>query len=524
MDQTNAQNDRHDYLLLSFLSAAISTCALIFYFRQDALLLYGDAVAHINIARRVFDSRTPGIFQLGTVWLPLPHLLDIPFVVNDWLWRTGVGAALPSMLAYIAGTLGIFRLVRGRASRATAWIAALIYALNPNLIYMQSTAMTESLYLAFFIWAVVYFSAFTLTLQTEPASARKSLEKCAMSVAAAMLVRYDGWFLAAVMTVVAVAILWRAGESVRPLRKSLARFMVLTGAVAVLWLAYNYADYGNALEFATGPYSAHAIQQRTATASMRTYPGEDNPRDAVLYFVKLSRANLAQGRLDYFLFTAAFLALVGMIYFSRRYGPWVLLWAPLPFYAMSIAWGSVPIYFPDWYPFSYYNVRYGLQMLPAIAVFAALGCEFLRNFVRLRWIAGAAAALVFISYVPVWQARPICLREARVNGAARMEFERQLGADLKKLPPTATLLMDCGAHSGAVQAAGIHFSRIIRETNSPEWDAALSNPAQSADYMIAIPGDEVWLAARRNRAELRPILRVWNRGASEAIIYHSLRR
>ena len=46
-------------------------------------MLYGDAVAHINIARRVFDSRTPGLLQLGTVWLPLPHLLMIPFLISD---------------------------------------------------------------------------------------------------------------------------------------------------------------------------------------------------------------------------------------------------------------------------------------------------------------------------------------------------------------------------------------------------------------------------------------------------------
>ncbi|MGB9120635.1 MAG: hypothetical protein WCE73_08445, partial [Candidatus Angelobacter sp.] len=139
---------RRDYLLLTAISAALSVGALIFYYHQGAILLYGDAVAHIHIARRVFDSRTPGLFQLGTVWLPLPHLLDIPFIVNDRLWQTGLGASIPSMIAYISGVLGVFRLVSGLASRSAAWIAALIYALNPNLLYMQSTAMGESLYLA----------------------------------------------------------------------------------------------------------------------------------------------------------------------------------------------------------------------------------------------------------------------------------------------------------------------------------------------------------------------------------------
>ena len=30
-------------------------------------LWYGDAQAHVNIARRVMDSRTPGVYQMGTV-------------------------------------------------------------------------------------------------------------------------------------------------------------------------------------------------------------------------------------------------------------------------------------------------------------------------------------------------------------------------------------------------------------------------------------------------------------------------
>ena len=76
--------------------------------------------------------------QLGTVWLPLPHLLSIPFIVNDWMWRSGVGGSIASMLAYVSAVAGVFRLVRGRASRFAAWLAAgHCWRLNPNLLYMQ---------------------------------------------------------------------------------------------------------------------------------------------------------------------------------------------------------------------------------------------------------------------------------------------------------------------------------------------------------------------------------------------------
>src|ERR1700753_1930048 len=103
---------RRDLLLLTRLAAVISFGALTFYFHQGAILLYGDAAAHINIARRVFDSRTPGLLQLGTVWLPLPHLLMIPFIFSDWLWQTGMGGSIPSLVAYIFAVVGVFRLTR----------------------------------------------------------------------------------------------------------------------------------------------------------------------------------------------------------------------------------------------------------------------------------------------------------------------------------------------------------------------------------------------------------------------------
>jgi len=71
--------------ILAWLTAWVSIFSFLFYLRRGDALLYGDAVAHINIARRVFDSRTPGLLQLGTVWLPLPHLLMIPFLFSNWM-------------------------------------------------------------------------------------------------------------------------------------------------------------------------------------------------------------------------------------------------------------------------------------------------------------------------------------------------------------------------------------------------------------------------------------------------------
>ena len=514
---------RRDYLLLTGLAAAISVGALIFYYHQGVILLYGDAVAHINIARRVFDSRTPGLVQLGTVWLPLPHVLDIPFIVNDRMWQTGLGASIPSMLAYIAGALGVFRLVRGLASRATAWIAAVVFALNPNLIYIEATAMTESLYLALFIWAVVFFAEFAQAAAEDPELARRALEKCGLAVAGAMLVRYDGWFLAAVIAAGATFVVWRAGAAARPLRRGLVNFVLLSAATGGLFLAYNHAAYGNALEFANGPYSPQAIQARSKTPTMPSYPGEHSARGAALQFLKISRLNLGEGKAEFLLFTIALIALLATLYFAPRYLPWIVLWTPVPFYVLCIAWGSVPIYQPEWWPFSYYNVRYGLQLLPAVAAFFALGYEFAAKFVSPRMPAIAASALIIVSYLSVWNKTPICLREAQANGRDRLQMEEALAGELKQLPASATFMMDCGPHPGAIQMAGIPFRRVLRESNHPDWTIGLAHPAQAADYLIAFPGDDVSRAVRLFPQGLRPVATVGTPRQPGAIIYRTMR-
>ncbi len=51
-------------MLVVWLAALVSLASFFYCLRHGTVLLYGDAVAHINIARRVFDSRTPGLQQM----------------------------------------------------------------------------------------------------------------------------------------------------------------------------------------------------------------------------------------------------------------------------------------------------------------------------------------------------------------------------------------------------------------------------------------------------------------------------
>ena len=81
-----------------------STCT------KGLTLSHYDAKGHLVVARRVIDSLTPGWQQIGAVWLPLPHVLNLLPVQVDVLYRTGasgiaISIASIALLVYCATRL-----------------------------------------------------------------------------------------------------------------------------------------------------------------------------------------------------------------------------------------------------------------------------------------------------------------------------------------------------------------------------------------------------------------------------------
>lgn len=554
MDREGQNTSGHgEMMLVVAVASLLSLSAFSYFFSRGDILLYGDAVAHLNIARRITDARSAGWDQIGTVWLPLPHLLVAPFVAFNGLWHSGVGGSIPSMVAYVLGVAGIFRLVRGRASAAAAALSAMIYALNPSLLYLQATAMTESVFLCAFVWAVAYFDEFLRALHgdsIEDAStlpAWRAIERCGMCLAAAVFTRYDGWLYAFVigLCAVAAAVRWYglhpSEREAGRLARSMAAFLLLLALCPVLWLAHNYKVTGHPLDWLNGPYSAKAIEQRSTPRGDPPYPGKGHTVVAAQYFLKAARMNTGEGTRENWLILLAAAGVVVAVFQLGRFAPMLLLWMPLPFYAFSVAYGSVPIFVPEWWPFSYYNVRYGLELLPAIAVFAVL-LPWMVSRVRLRhagtvaYLAVAVAALLAYSSSAQcfskrsqdreWGRRwmiPVCYREAWANGRSRLQLERQLGSTLAQLPSNVTVLMYTGDCAGAIQQAGIPFTRVISESTFIAWDAALSAPSATADYIVTVSGDPVDKAVRVNPRGLDKLSIMHVLNGPEVTLYRSLR-
>jgi hypothetical protein len=518
--RTESEAIGRETVFVAWSALALGLVALAYCSRHGTLLLYGDAVAHLHIARRVFDSITPGYRQLGSVWLPLPHILLLPFVWNMAWWRSGLAGACVSIPSYVLGCAGIYRLARIWLDRPAALVVVAFYGLNPGLLYMATTAMTEPLFLAEMIWAVVLIVLFERTLESG------LLIGAGLVLVCAVFTRYDGWiYAAAAWLFVTVPMLWDRRRRQGKPAGAWVFFTAMLIAAPALWLAYNAKQFGDPLDFLRGPYSARAIEARTTPPGSPPRPGFHNLRDAALYFLKaaqLGAAPLFWGRVLCWFSGLGTLAIV-WVFRARQIWPVLLLWLPLPFYAYSVAYGSVPIFIPIWRPYSWYNTRYGMELLPAFALFAGclLPLLFQRKPKLRRYAVLLSLVLVVANSVVLLRGRPLVFQEAVANARSRVAFETALGKALSNLPPQGLILMHVSNDVGAVQQAGIPLHRIVNEGDYLTWQHALEDPAHAVLAVVALDGDPVAQAVERHPQGLELVNVVCSSGEPCARIYRS---
>lgn len=498
---------------------ALSVCTL-----RGYTLLYGDAVAHLGIARAILDTNTPGLGQLGGVWLPLPHLLMLPFIGKMEWWQDGMAGAWPSLVCYILAVMGMFRLARRLMPPRWALVAAALFAMNANLLYLATTAMTEPLFLAEFVWIALVLlefleatgiSARGAVARTKPPTppqtrkpsemvhpdslltfARERLVLLGMLVLAATMTRYDGWVLGAAVWCVVSWRMWKIPQARAALMPGFVAFTLLAVAGPLCWFGYNHVYGHDWLDFMRGPYSAKEIDRKTSPPGAHKYWGWHNPVWSLMLYARTAQVDAAAWETGWLLAAAALWGTWRALKDGAR-RVWLLLWLPLPFYVYSISYGSVPIFIPQLYPHSYYNSRYGMEMLPALALFGASALWALTaklgkgQALAARLGPPVALMLVVVNAIVMIHATPLVLKEAMVNSQGRLAYEEPLARQLATFPRGATILMENSDHVGALQKAGIPLRQTIGPSDYYRWREGLAAPAETAGYVVAAAGDPV---------------------------------
>jgi hypothetical protein len=513
-------------------SAAVSLAAIAWSWRHDALLNYGDAIAHLHIARRFIDCRFHSIAELGSVWLPLPHLLMLPFVqVYAW-WANGIAGTIPSALAYLAACVGIYRLARRWLEPAAAALTLAFFALNPNLLYLQTTAMTEPLFVCEMIWIALLLVQWRTRLTTDPKQddrerAGRLLGWITAVLVAAIYTRYDGWVIAFIAWTGVTVALGRSGRLRSP------RFWMASAVLAAApaaWFAYSAVSFGDWLDFARGPYSAQAIELRTAHGSGVLHPGWHNPWVALEFFLKVSALDAAMW--SGLLLALSVLGTAGACVALRRKAfAWaLLLWIPVPFYAYAVAFGSVPIFIPVWWPHSWYNTRYGLELLPALALGLGFVAQFFLGAVREfkpRWTPLATIAPAALIAWNAWALigdRPLVYVEGTKNIAARLPYDENIPHEMRRLVaehPGGAVLMNTSVYPELVAFTGIPLRQTINESDQYIYRDALAAPAASAAIVLAFDGDEIDRAVKAHPEGLTEVARYTASGEPSGTLYVS---
>ena len=446
--------------------------------REGWTLYYGDAEAHLNIARRIIDSRTPGYGQIGTVWLPLLHLFLLPLVARDELWRSGLAGAIPPAICFVLGVTFLFAAVRRVfQSSAAGGVAAALYALNPNALYLASTPMTEAVFFAT-LAALLYF-----TVRFRETQSIGNVVGAGIAAFASTLTRYEGWFLIPFVT----AYFLFTGR-----RRFRSPFVF--GAIAslgpLLWLAYNGWVFNNALEFYNGPSSPKAIQGGLP------YPGRGDWRVALIYFGWAVRT--CAGAPLFFIGAAGAVAAL----WKRAFWPLLLLALPGIFYVWSIhSSDATPIHLPFLPPYSFYNSRYGMVLLPLLAfcgaALVALAPRY-RAIISLVVILLASATWLMNPRPEAW----ITWKESETNSVARRAWTKEAAGYLAaRYHPGDGVFTSFGDYTGVFREAGIPLRDTLTGDNGPHSQAAMLRPDLFLweQWALVMGGDPVQTAVNRAR-------------------------
>jgi Dolichyl-phosphate-mannose-protein mannosyltransferase len=453
------------------LTALVSVAAIWFFYRDGSLMNYGDAESHLNIARRVIDSKTPGYDELGTTWLPLPHILMLPFVRDHRLWKTGLAGSIPSAACFVIAAMFLFAATRRIFDNmSSAALATGLFVLNPNVLFLQSTAMTEPVFFAC-LFGLLYFSV--LFGQTQSAAAVAGAGFFALL---GTLTRYEGWFL------LPFAAIYFGIAAKQHRIRTVILFSAVAGIGPLLWMGYNRFLFESPLAFFNGEFSAKAIQ------GGHDYPGKNDWLLALQYF--RTAAQLATGTPLFWISLAGVAACV--LQFRRAAWPVILLALPPIFYIWSMHSSDTPIFVPTLFPNSWYNTRYGLALLPL----AALGGGALAGLMpqRIRFLVAFA---ILLAGAGQWALFPrpaswVCWREAQVNSNARLAWTQEAAEYLAAhYKPGEGILTSSGDLMGIYRRLGIPLRRTVTIDNGPQYEATLRRPDLflGESWVVAFAGD-----------------------------------
>ncbi len=463
--------------LIVYLLVGISVAGFLFYYFNGLGLAYNDARSHLDIGRRVVEGLKPGLAQLGSVWLPLPHLLMVPTIWNDFMWHSGLSGAIVSMISFVTTGVLIYKfLEKTGAGIFGRFVGVLIFVANINILYLQSTAMTELLLLA-----VMTAGVYELMLWHKEGQVL-NLIKSAFWIMMSTLVRYDGWFLFVFASALVVFNVWKKHNFkinfavINKIEGTYIFFATLASLGIFLWFLWNQLIFKDALYFAFGPYSAHSQQDQLNAAGILDTKGNIVLSVKHYLYALVYNSNL-------FISVLAFLGAIYLWIDKRVSGGIKLaslaLTAPLIFNIIALFLGHSVLFIQGVSGNTWFNVRYGVMMMPSIAIFAGFLTDRLGKFKPALF--GLILMVIIIQFTSY---DAVTIDDARVGSSQKNVSEVSGWLEQNAKDKEGFILISAASHDAIIFSSGLPMSKYIHEGTGKYWESATANPERWARWII----------------------------------------
>lgn len=489
---------KHQNLIIYCLLICLGVSASIIFFIGGRNLVYADAVSRLDIARKVIDNITPGLAQVGNVWLPLPQILMLPFIWSSFLWHTGIAGALMSIPAYVIGGYFVYKtaLIISN-SKVASFMSMLIYALNINLLYLQSTAMSEALFLCTLSATTYYFVKWIKHRKKD------YLLLAAAWVSAMTLTRYEG--LAVLLSSIPMVFVYSLirYKKFKTAEGNTIIYSSLACLGFALWTLYLAMIFGDPLYWKTY-YTTASVSNGVATFS-QAKPFLVAVKQYFTSFVWM---------IGLIPTIYAILGLIVLITNSvrKRTFYFLPLLMPLSLYLFMVLTlqRNTPIVQPELSISNFlsgdtslgvgFNIRYGLLLLPWAAVMSVYLFQ-VKNIV-IKLIIFAFFGIQIFSYFSHTYS-VIYQIPARTGSVLYGKPYQDMVEWMKQNYDGGPILISASSHEDQMFSMGFDYKTFVHEGTNKYWKESLDNPSRYAKWVVRDSGHpEDKVARNMNRLDI----------------------
>jgi hypothetical protein len=441
--------------ILLICAILFSAFSLYLFISNDFHNAHFDSKGHQLVPRRIADNLSPGWIQIGAFWLPLPHVLYYPLTKIDWIYFNGFAGIPFSVLSYVLSVVLLFKLLKYVVDPISAFCATTLYLINTNILYLQSTSLTEGLSIVFSLASVYFFVRYELT------QLRKWLLLATVISALGVLIRYENWFTFGMMGLLMIVLHFK---SKRGFKKIVADGLLLglpNFAAIALTFWINWRTTGSAFIDVTNKFTDWQPGQGSYLLS---------------FFVSL----YTLGKLVSFEWTIASVAAFFMM-FKRKFRQ--------PAFIASLAIvGPLLLFMIQYHDGHPTRIRYGLLLVPACYFFLA---HFPERSKLMRYLFLVFALFINTSsYYGKFEASE--LLEESLRDASNLSLQSDLLWYFKQHDNGELVLVAMGEIAPVVYDLKIPIKRFVHEGAKPWWNDARKEPEKWVGWVFISQDDKLW--------------------------------